>query len=184
MIQAAAIDGSEVLATVTLPFAPPEQGRVIGSRFGAYWSNPPALTPGSDPGVVLNRFGAGRALWLAAPLETIPEAVNRKLLTRLLRRVLPAQPWFELEAHPSVEMTLFHQPELGRLRAGLLNLQRYWPQVPVGAQVRVRIPEGHRARAVRRLPDKTIVSFRPAPPYVEFTVEPFESVALFLVEYA
>ena len=184
MIQAAATEGAELLATVTLPFAPPEQGRVIGSRFGAYWSNPPALTPGSDPAVVLHRFDAGRALWLAAPLETIPEAVNRKLLAHLLRRVLPAQPWFELEAHPSVEMTLFHQPELGRLRAGLLNLQRSWPQVPVGARVRVRIPEGRRARAVRRLPDQTKVSFRAAAPYVEFTVEPFDALALFLVEYA
>ena len=81
-------------------------------------------------------------------------------------------------------MTLFHQPELSRLRAGLLNLQRYWPQVPVGARVRVRIPEGRRARAVRRLPDQTTVSFRAAAPYVEFTVEPFEGLALFLVEYA
>ncbi|PYV13841.1 MAG: hypothetical protein DMG07_13265, partial [Acidobacteria bacterium] len=75
MVQAVAAEDAEVLATVTLPFAPPEQGTVIGSRFGAYWSNPPALKAGSDPAAVLHRFGAGRALWLAAPLETTNESV-------------------------------------------------------------------------------------------------------------
>jgi len=44
------ITGAEVLATITLPFAPPAQGRPIGSRFGAIHSNPPALTPGTDRG--------------------------------------------------------------------------------------------------------------------------------------
>jgi hypothetical protein len=184
MLQATAAAAATVLATVTLPFAPPEQGTAIGSRFAAYWSNPPALLPGTDPAVVVNAFGAGRALWLAAPLESVDEAVNRTLLRVLLARVLPGPSRFEVDGHPMLEMTLFDQPELGRLRASLLNLQRQWPQVPTGATVRVRAPEGRRVTGVRRATELRSVPFRIVGPYAEFQVEPFETFAMFLVEYA
>ena len=45
MLKAMTLPGADVLATVTLPFAPPAQGRPIGSRFGAIHSNPPNVTP-------------------------------------------------------------------------------------------------------------------------------------------
>jgi hypothetical protein len=83
-----------------------------------------------------------------------------------------------------LEMTLFDQPELGRLRASLLNLQRQWPQVPTGATVRVRAPEGRRVTGVRRATELRSVPFRIVGPYAEFQVEPFETFAMFLVEYA
>ena len=44
-------------------------------------------------------------------------------------------------------------------------------------------PESRRARAVKRLPAQSDVAFRAAPPYVEFRAEPFDGLALFLVEY-
>ena len=69
------------------------------------------------------------------------------------------------------------------LRARHGDQQRQWPQVPVGATVRVRVPESRRARAVKRLPAQSDVAFRAAPPYVEFRAEPFDGLALFLVEY-
>ena len=62
MIKAVTLPGAEVLATVTLPFVAPELGQAIGSHFGAIHSNPPALTPGTDPGIVIEhlRKGQGR----------------------------------------------------------------------------------------------------------------------------
>jgi hypothetical protein len=134
--------------------------------------------------VVVNSFGSGKALWLAASLESVDEAVNRKLLASLLGRVLPGPFRFEVDGHPMLEMTLFDQPELGRLRASLLNLQRHWPQLPAGARVRIRVPDGRKATAVRRAPDLGAVPFRMSGPYAQFDVEPFESFAMFLVEYA
>ena len=118
MLKAIALPGAEVLATITLPFAPPTQGRPIGSRFGAIHSNPPALTPGTDPGLVMNSFGKGKALWVAAPIESSSEAVNIRLVAALLKRLLPGPYYFEADTHPSVEMTLFHQEDKNRLLAG------------------------------------------------------------------
>ncbi|MCE5306152.1 MAG: hypothetical protein LLG20_00770, partial [Acidobacteriales bacterium] len=107
MIQVKAQPGTEVPATVTLPFVDPAVGRVIGSRFAAIHSNPPALTAGTDPAVVVK----GRTVWVAAPVESSSEAVNAKLFLALLDRILQRPYHLEVDTHPAVEATLFHQPE-------------------------------------------------------------------------
>ncbi len=181
MVKVAALPGAQVLATVTLPFAPPALGRPIGSHFGAIHSNPPNPTPGRDPGIVSNSFGKGRAVWVAAPIELSSEAVNTRLIAALVRTALPAPYHFEVETHPSVEMTLFHQKDKKRLLAGLLTMQDQLPAFPVNAKVRVQAPG--QVTAVLRLPDRKPLNFTAGTPYVEFELEPFNSLSMALIEY-
>jgi len=178
-----ALAGAEVLATVTLPYVDPETIRVIGSHFAQIISDPPAEEPGTDPGLVIHTYGRGKAIWAAAPIESASNAVNARLLVWLLKRVLSGPYHFEVETHPTVEMTLFHQPEKGRLLAGLLNMPQDLPPVPVGAVVRVRIPEGRRVTGVVSVPDRKAMGFEKAGPYVQFRLEPFPVIAMALVEY-
>ena len=63
MIQAEALPGAEVLATVTLPWVAPELAHSIGSHFAQIISDPPAETPGTDPGLVIHTYGKGKAVW-------------------------------------------------------------------------------------------------------------------------
>jgi hypothetical protein len=182
MVKVAAQPGAQVLATVTLPFVPPALGRPIGSHFGAIHSNPPNPTPGLDPGIVSNSFGRGRAVWVAAPIELSAEAVNTRLIAALVRTALPGPYHFEVETHPSVEMTLFHQKDKKRLLAGLLTMQDQLPAFPVNAKVRVQAP-GH-VTAVLRLPDRKPIKFAAGTPYVEFELEPFNSLSMAMIEYA
>ena len=183
MIQAEAMSGAEVLATVTLPLVAPELGHVIGSHFAAIHSDPPALTPGTNPGVVVKSYGKGKAIWVAAPIEASSEMVNARVMVNLLKRLLPGPYKFEVETHPSVEMTLFHQAEKKRLLAGLLNLQEQLPLIPVAATVRVQLPSGRRVSAVVHLPDREAIPIRTVGPYVQFHLEPFEALAMALIEY-
>ena len=183
MLKAVALPGAEVLATVTLPFVAPEVGQAIGSHFGAIHSNPPALTPGTDPGLVIHAFGKGKAIWVAAPIEISTEEVNARLVAALLKRALPGPYHFEVEAHPSVEMTLFHQPAKKRLLAGLLTMQQQLPPIPVPAKVRVQVPMGEMVTAVVHLPERKPLKFKVVGPYVEFDLEPFEYLSMALVEY-
>ena len=183
MLKVVALPGAQVLATITLPFAPPAQGRPIGSRFGAIHSNPPALTPGTDPGIVINSFGKGKAIWVAAPIESSSEAVNARLVASLLKRALPGPYRFEVDTHPSVEMTLFHQEEKKRLLAGLLTMQQQLPPFPARATVRVQVPAGKKVTAVKHVPDLMPLEFTPAGPYVQFQVEPFTSLCMAVIEY-
>ena len=174
---------AEVLARITLPFVDPGLGRNIGSRFAAIHSNPPALKTGDEPAAVFHRFGKGQAVWAACGVEGSEEWVDRQFVLSLLKRALPGPYRFELEAHPAVEMTLFHQPERKRLLATLLNLQRQLPQVPVPATVCVLPLPGQRVQRVLRLPQQAPVTFVDAKPYVEFRVEPFDTLAMFALDY-
>ena len=110
--------GAQVLATVTLPFVPPEVGNCLNVRFAQIWSNPPSLTSGTDPGLVIHPYGRGQVVWVAAPIESTDHPVNAKLVSRLTRRVLAPPYCFEIDTNESVEMTLFHQPAGKRFLAG------------------------------------------------------------------
>jgi hypothetical protein len=184
MIQAEALPEAQVLATVTLPFVDPKVGNCINVRFAQIWNNPPALRVGADPGIVIHPFGQGKAIWLAAPIEAGDYAVNAKVVSALLRRVLPGPYHFEVTTHESVEMTLFHQAEKRRLLVSLLNMEWQLAPIGLGATVRVQLPSGREASSVLRLPERAQVQYRKAGPYVEFRIEPFDTLAMALVEYA
>ncbi len=183
MLKAMTLPGADVLATVTLPFAPPAQGRPIGSRFGAIHSNPPAVTPGTDPGIVSNTFGKGKTVWVAAPIESSSEAVNARLAVLLLKEILPGPYQFEVDTHPSVEMTLFHQAAKKRLIATLLTMQLQLPALPVTATVRVQAPAGKRITAVTHVPDRKPIKFKSTGPYTQFGLEPFASLSMVEIAY-
>jgi hypothetical protein len=153
MTQVEALPGSKVLATVTTAFVGPELGHAIGSHFAAIHSNPPALQPGPDPAVVVHSFGKGKSVWVAAAMESKDEAVNIRLTQHLLQRVFPGPFRFELDAHPALEMTLFDQPHSHWLLISLVNMQTAMPPIPVGATVRVQVPDGRTPGKLLRVPD-------------------------------
>ena len=184
MIEAETLAGAQVLATVTLPFVDPKVGNCLNVRFAQIWNNPPALTAGTAPGIVIHPFGQGKAIWMAAPIEGGDHSVNAKVVSLLLRQLLPGPYHFEVETHSSVEMTLFHQAEKRRLLACLFNME--WQLVPIklAAAVRVQIPSGRSAKTVLAFPEGKEIQFKRTGGYVEFEVEPFETMAMASVEYA
>jgi hypothetical protein len=184
MVHGEALPSGKVLATVTLPFVEPEVGSAVGSRFAAIHSNPPALQPGANPAIVVNAFGKGRAVWIAAPIESGPETVNFRLVRSLIQKALPGPYRFEADTHPAVEMTLFHQEAKRRMLAGLLNMQQQLPAIPVGATVRVQMPPGKQATRVFVLPESKEIPFEKIGTYAQFHLEPFEALAMAVVEYA
>ncbi len=184
MMKAEALAGAEVLATVTLPWVAPELGHSIGSHFASIHSNPPALEPGISPALVVNRFGQGRSIWLAAPIETGQAEVNPVLLTHLIKKVLPGPYKFEAEAHPSVEITLFRQKDKSRLLVGLLSMQEQLPAIPVGATVRIQVPAGQSITGVYHLPGRKLIEHQAVGAYVEVRLKPFDMFVMLLAEYS
>ncbi len=184
MLAAEPLPGAEVLARITLPFVAPELGTTIGSRFAAIHSNPPALAPEAAPALIANRYGQGQAIWAAAPIESADEKVNSRLMQSLLDRLCPRPHVLEVDAHPAIEATLFHQPERHRCVVSLLNLQQQLPQVPVGASLKVRLAPGQTARRVARLPGEQDIAWRASGDQVAFEMEAFDTFAMAAVEYA
>lgn len=183
MVKAEALPGARVLGTVTLPFVPPDEGYTIGAHFAQIWSNPPALVAGADPAIVVNSFGKGKAIWVAAPIETLTGSATRALVHHLLSAALPGPYKFEADADHTVEITVYQQKENRRLLVGLLNLEEEAPTVPKDATIRVQIPNGGKPLRVLRLPEKKELAFTKAGPYVQFHVSAFEVFGMVLVEY-
>jgi len=63
-----------------------------------------------------------------------------------------------------------------------LTIQDQLPAFPVNAKVRVRAPG--QVTAVLRLPDRKRLKFTAGAPYVEFDLEPFNSMSMAMIEYA
>ncbi len=183
MVKAESQNGAEVLATVTLPLAVPDEGYAIGAHFAQIWSNPPALVAGKEPAIVVNSFGKGKAIWVAAPIEKLGGSAASALVRHLLQTALPAPYKFEADANPMVEVTVYRQEKEQRLLVGLLNMQEETPAVAVDATVRVKIPDGGKAKRVLRLPDQKEMSFTETGPYAQFHVPAFDVFAMVLVEY-
>lgn len=183
MVKAESQAGAEVLATATLPWVDPDEGYAIGAHFTQIWSNPPALMPGKDPAIVVNSFGKGKAIWVAAPIEKLDGAAAGALVRHLLQTALPGPYKFEADANPAVEITVYRQEKDQRLLVGLLNMQEEVPAVPVDATVRIKIPDGGKAKRVLRLPEQKEMVFTEAGPYVQFHIPAFDIVAMVLVEY-
>ncbi len=183
MVKAEVEPAAKVLATVTLPFVDPELGTAIGAHFAQIWSNPPASQPGLNPGIVINTFGKGKAIWAATPIESRGDAVDASVFVLLLKRALQPPYQFEADADRAVEVTLFHQEDRHRLLVGMLNLQAQVPTIPVAATLRIQVPAGHRARKVSLLPEQKEITFSTAGSYISFQVQPFHLVCMALVDY-
>lgn len=182
MLAVEALDGTSVLAHVTLPFVVPEAGRAIGSHFAGIHSNPPALHPEHAPAVTVHTYGKGCAIWTAAPLEQSGEHVNSRVVLSLLRRILPGPYKFEVDTHPLVEVTRFDQLDRNRLLVGMLNMQMQIPQVPVPATVQILPPTGKSIKAIWRVPDHAEIPFAPSGDYVQFKVPPFDGLVMAMCE--
>ena len=183
MVKAESQAGAKVLATATLPWVDPEEGFAIGAHFAQIWSNPPALVAGQDPGIVVNSFGKGKAIWVAAPIEKLSGSAASTLVRHLLQTALAGPYKFEADTNPAVEITVYHQQKNQQLLVGLLNMQEQVPAIPADATVRVQIPKGGKARRVLRLPEQKEMAFTETGPYVQFHLPAFDVLAMVLVQY-
>lgn len=162
-----------VLATRTLPWVAP------GPRqFASIHSNLPwVATP--KPEIVFNRFGRGQCLYAASPLEDFE--ILDDSFARLVRR-LTGPLTVQTTTHPSVEFTLFHQPDRGRHLLGLVSFQKDLPNLPIeNIPVRVRLPQ--RVRQVELVPQQKALKFRQTGDEVAFTVPRLETLALVALKH-
>jgi hypothetical protein len=92
----------EVLACLTLPYSHSQEI----DKFGSAISNP----PGQDtdyPAVTLRRYGQGRVLYLAAPIEESVYEAQRNVFCNLVNRLVGRQPLFVTDAPAWLEVLVY-----------------------------------------------------------------------------
>jgi hypothetical protein len=172
-----ALPGSEVLATVTLPYVDPR-----GSQFASMLTDPPGI-PTEYPAVVFNRYGDGRAVYATGTLERGEHETQAAVMVNLLKLLSSGPFQVEIDGHSSVESTLFRQEDKRRFILHLLNYQQDLPNIPLrGVDVRVRVGD-RRIAAVYVLPGEEAVPFAQDKETVAFSLPVLENYAMLELRY-
>jgi hypothetical protein len=147
------------LATLTLPYAHPEPGRVDRRNWASIHSSPP-WEDTDVPVVVASNFGSGRCVYSAVEIEAIGHEASRRLFVTLVRELLDGPASFEVDAHPAVWVNAFDQPEAGRVQINFLNpLRKSGPLPAFTVRFELRPPSGASFRTLSRVPDGAPVPF-------------------------
>jgi Hypothetical glycosyl hydrolase 6 len=177
-VKARAANEDEVMATLTLPYTDPSDTRKLASIH----SNPPGVAT-DFASVVYRRFGEGRVVWVAAPLEAAVQQPHKEAFAQIMR-ALAASPFsFEADAPPAVEVTLFHQPGQKRYVVSVVNEQELLPPVRAcDVRVRVRL-DGKRVTRAALLPADSGLSFTMKGDYVEVPLPELDVFQMISLEH-
>lgn len=173
---------AKVLATLAKPWCPEHAGSVLRPSFASIHSSPPGPEPFA-PGITLHRFRRGHACYAAGALEAEDRPVNRRVFSRLIRRlhggVLPV----EAEAPAFVEITVCDKADINTLNLGLVSLRQDEEPLPCRVTVIVRLGPKRKIRRLRVLPSGRARRWRSVPGGLVFDVPDFQNFALFALEY-
>ncbi len=171
-------DEAKTLATLTFPYTDPEDT----TRFASIHSNPPGIST-EYPSILLNEYGKGKVVYVAANLEADGREVHKKVFINLIKMLCSRPLSFKVDAPKSVEVTLFHQPEKKRYLVNLLNFQKELPNIPVeGVRVKVRL-EGKEPRRLLELPREKKIPCEVKDGYVEFVAPKLETFLMLSLDY-
>ncbi len=164
--------GATILATTTLPWPAPNR-----RAFSSIHSNPPWLAT-ERPEIVFHTFGQGRVLYSASLIEEIEGLADS--FVRLLRR-LNDRFTFEVDTHPAVEATLFHQSDRSRYLLSLINFQKDLPNIPIDdIRVTLRLPAS--VRRIKLLPQGQTLPHHFAEDAVTFAIPRVTTLAMVGIE--
>ena len=167
--------GTQVLGYTVLPYTDPAEPR----RFASIHSNPPGI-PTAYPAVTLNRYGRGKAIYVAGALEGMD--IHRDTFSNLVRS-LTGPFSVEAQAPKAVEVTTFHQRERTRSLISLVNFQKQLPNIPVsGVRIRVRLA-GQSVKQLFLLPWEQNWPYEVAGDSVEFTAPTLDTLLMFALDY-
>jgi len=144
---------AEVVAFITFPYTDP-----LGRKYASILSDPSGVDT-QYPSVVLNRFGKGKVVYSAGPLEIWEYSTQREIVGRLLKMLTSMPLFFETDAPTAVEITMFDQPDQKRIILHMLNFQQDLPNIPVhNFQIKVRMDQKKAVRVIM-LPDEKEIKF-------------------------
>ena len=176
-VKVKAREGAKTVATITLPYTDPR-----GTPYAAILTDPPG-NPTDYPAVVLNRYGKGKVLYAAGPLETWTYETQVQVFRNLLGLLENRPLVFETDAPKPVEVTLFDQPDRSRFVLHMINFPAEMPPVPI-SDIKLRVwMEGRTPTQVVSLPGGEPLDFAVQGDHVEFTAPKLESYLMLGIDY-
>ncbi|GAA3085306.1 hypothetical protein JOF29_002943 [Kribbella aluminosa] len=143
------LSGGEALATLNLPYGYPTPRSAPGHDFASIHSSPPWQESPENPTLVVNRYGAGTAVYSTCAIESERSEAHQEFLAVILREVLELRPRLAAEAHPDVWVIGADQPDRDRVVISVLQ----WTEEPTGAATQATITLACEGRNVKQVVD-------------------------------
>ncbi len=170
--------GVKILATVTLPYTPPNDAYDYASAI----SNPPGI-PTDWPALVRHAYGRGLSLYSAGCFESMPHDAHGHVFSTLMRDLLAQPALIETDAPRPVEITLYDDPSAKRLLVCLLNFQKELPNIPVYKTELSIFLNGRTVKSLTSLPDETNRPCEIKDGRAVFMVDRLDTFALYAIHY-
>jgi hypothetical protein len=172
----------QALARLTLPYAYPSAGSMLAHDFASIHTSPPWRDL-DNPTIVSNRFGDGRAVYSALPIETGRSGSDGRAFSTLIRLLLGGPQTLSAEAHPDVWVTAFEQPEHNR---AVISVLGYFIDAPMWFPVSFsyRCPSGRRCVQLQDASTGTAIPFEADKDgAVRVVVDAVDGFGMYLVVY-
>jgi len=148
---------AEVIATLAFPYTKTEE-----ESFASIHSDPPGILT-DYPAITVNRFGKGRVIWSAYPIENEPYEEYRRIFLNLLHIDGAPDYFFYSDAPKNVELTAFKSDQGITVNAVVLDEEtESTPIAPFTLKVKAN------AASVRLLPSGEELPFTHEGEYVLF----------------
>jgi hypothetical protein len=168
--------GAEVLAGQVLPYTV-DTG---SGQFASIHSDPPGIAV-NHPALVRNRFGQGKSIWAAGPIEAHNQGVHDRVFIACVEDLLDHKTSVVFEAPPAAEAICFAQDD--GILAGVLTTQTTLPPVTAhGLKLELDL-KGRSCAKVLRLPDGKEISFTESAGRVKFDLPPLDLFLMFKAVY-
>jgi len=112
--------GATVLASLTLPYAYPEDGDVNDLQWASIHSSPP-WEDTDHPVMLYNSYGKGRAVYSASVVEQAEDAASARVFREVVHLLYHGNAVYVAEAPVSTWVNVSHQPDKNRFLIGFLH---------------------------------------------------------------
>ena len=167
------VESRYVAATLTLPYTDPRK-----TQYASIHSDPPGRAT-DIPAVIVRKYGEGKVIWSALPMEGIKMDDYRYIVLRLVPEAKPHKS-VKSDAPANVELTLFRDEEGMTLNAVVLCDEVKSTAVPA---FRVKVAAETAPRAVKLLPEGREVPFTYRNGYVSFRTRTLRIFDMYRIEF-
>lgn len=170
------------LATLALPYGYPAEGTRNDRSWANMYSNPP-WDGTSHPTIVERQVGRGTVIYSVVPLEMSPDGAAGRLFRCLIGRLLGDRWRLRGEAHPTVWLEAFHQPDQRRYIVNALTYQCELPPLSATVEFTLVLASDEEVTGVSLAPEGTPIPYEASAGRVSVSgvVHPY---AMYVVNYA
>ena len=176
------LSDTQVLATLTLPYAYPEPGTFENHKFASIHSSPP-WDDTAIAAITKNDHMLGQAIYTVAPIEKSPDAASLELFSTLIWDLLDNSASLMVTAPEQIWVTAFNQSDKNRTIISVLNYDEKEIDLIARVSIKFRFEKDLKIKDVRNAETGLVLECTIREGEVEFPRSFVETFEMYIINY-